>query len=317
MPGQRAAASEPYDARWARRKRKPTAMIPNLRSPKTGNQLRDLESLPYPDNDLARVLNGADTILMLTIPKSGTHWLRYLVTNYSRLLDEPASPPVKYKALNDYSQPRDFLIRGERTTLPTKSVFAAAGYRTFMFQHPWRRGLIDSDCWAHLGPKLCLYRNPLDFVVSSYFYYFENRDDRRAHASSPRDILEPYLEAHALLMRFFREKVLPAGRATLVSYEEMRIAPAERFTEVLAFLDVEVIPELVERAVEYSTAEVVREQEDRRGRSFVARLDRGQFVRDSSVGQWRDHLTNADVRKARKVLARSGIDLDDYILDED
>lgn len=284
-------------------------MIRDLDNHDLSSQLAGLDAKPYVTADAAEVLNANSTILLLTIPKSGTTWTRYLLVNYSRLLEDPSSPAVRYEELADYSFRRDTVAKAKSSDLPTKAVFAAYGYHHLSYMHPWRRRL-DTSVWNHCGPKICIYRNPLDFIVSSYYFYFENRDSRRNEASRPADILEPYLMMWILVYRFFLEKVVPAGRATLLSYEQMRADPRAAMEGVLGFLGVPIVHETLQTAIQASTQANVAAQEDRRGQSLIRRLDRGRFVRDGRVGQWREHLDERDVSRAKQIFRDAGLDLE-------
>ncbi|MGE0489563.1 MAG: sulfotransferase domain-containing protein [Vulcanimicrobiota bacterium] len=168
--------------------------------------------------------------------------------------------------------------------------------------HEGYRKLGDGGC---LFPPECtrgvvyLARNPLDVAVS-YAFHLEEGDfdqaiakmgsqqswgmarDRYSHQTSQ---LLPDWSTH--VSGWLDNHELPVH---LVRYEALLAQPEATFAEALAFLGLEYSPEQVSQAVELSSFERLREQEQRQG--FWEKMRVGvEFFRRGQAGQWRQHLS--------------------------
>lgn len=254
-----------------------------------------------------RAINGERSLLLLSIPKCGTTWLRYLITNYARQLVEPGGRRVAYRELGYLTSERERVRRGKGQVHPGEPLLSPHGIDHLLYQHPLRRHLA-TDVLEHAGPKLLVYRNPLDFIVSCYYFYFVYRRDRREEVAHPRDLIAGYTRYWATCWRFLTEVVLPSGRAELIGYDRLKADTEAELTRAFAGLGISLDPEAVRRAIPLSAAERARSDEQNRGGSIVARLDGGSFVRDGSVGQWRDYFADGDVTEVAGVLEACSVD---------
>jgi hypothetical protein len=153
----------------------------------------------------------------------------------------------------------------------------------------------------------------LDYLVSNYFYFYEYRDGMRHLADHPRDLIPGYVRYWALCWRLFTEQIMPQGEAALISYDALQADTAAELSRALTTLGIDVDPEAVERAIPLASAEAASEDEARRGTSLVGRLDRGSFVRDGSVGQWREHFDEATIEQVCSLLSSLGVDPSDAL----
>ncbi|MDG0977246.1 sulfotransferase domain-containing protein, partial [Ilumatobacter sp.] len=111
----------------------------------------------------------------------------------------------------------------------------------------------------------------------------------------------------------FTEKIMPAGNAALISYDRLQDDTAKEFTRALSELGVDVNAEALGRAIPMASAREAADDETRRGRTLVASLDRGSFVRDGSVGQWREHFTADDLARIAALLDQCGVNPSDAL----
>ena len=101
-------------------------------------------------------------ILLFGYPKSGNTWLRFLIYNYRFLLLNPdIKKTITYDTLNDLQN--NVMDRGT-TFLPKK------GYPLIYRTHS-----IFSNSYNLFDKKIFIHRNPLDTLISSYYFY-KNRD---------------------------------------------------------------------------------------------------------------------------------------------
>ena len=270
--------------------------------------LEALTSWKFLDRDVAAVANDPRSLLLLSIPKSGTTWLRFLLVNYAVQQRKPGAKRIGYAALKRFSSEREMIRNGKNPVRRDLRPFLPKfGMDHLLYQHP-RRGVLFRDIQEHGGPKLLAYRNVLDYLVSSYFYFFEYRDGMRDSADHPRDLIPGYVRYWALSWRLFTEQIMPQGHATLISYDALQADTAAEFSRALTDLGIDVDMDAVARAIPLASSEAASEDESQRGASLVGRLDRGSFVRDGSVGQWRDHFDSSTIDEIRVLLASLGID---------
>jgi len=129
------------------------------------------------------------------------------------------------------------------------------------------------------------------------------------------EILEETLSEFGEVFRWMRRHAIQS-HVLLVAYEEMKLNPNDTMRRVLTHLNVDVHDNLIEFAVEASAANKVKETEKKRGRAIHAPVAglKGSFVRSGAIGQWQESFTDDDVKRARDVLARYDVSLDEFVL---
>ncbi|MFE6971729.1 sulfotransferase domain-containing protein [Isoptericola sp. NPDC057653] len=258
-------------------------------------------------------LHREDLVTVATVQKSGTHWMRFFLTNYARALADPGVRlPISYPQLQQeyYGNNRWQVFREAEPYRAPSDLLARHGVSDVTMQH-FRH---DVDPFVLTpGRKIMLYRNPLDYVVSLYHYTIKQRPQHRDKAEHPRDVIEPMLDTYArhyLTLDSYRGD----PDVHVASYEALKEDPGRRFREVVRFLALPLEDDAVEVALALSDISTVRAMEERTGRSMVVRLD-GYFTRDGSIGQWKQYFDDDDVERARGALAVHGIDLDTFTVD--
>jgi hypothetical protein len=258
-------------------------------------------------------LHADDVVTVATIQKSGTHWMRFFLTNYARALADPGvERPISYPQLQQefYGNNRWQVFRQAEPYREPSTLLAAHGVADVTMQH--FRHDVDPFVFTP-GPKIMLYRNPLDYVVSLYHYTIKQRPQNRDKAAHPRDVIEPMLDTYArhyLTLDSYRDD----PDVHVASYEDLKEDPGARFREVVDFLGLPLVDDAVDRALALSDISTIRAMEDQTGRSMVVKLD-GYFTRDGSIGQWKQFFDDADVERARRTLAAHDLDLDAFTVD--
>ena len=264
--------------------------------------------------NLRRLGSSKDRLLIIgTIPKSGLHYMRFLLGNYLRLLggvaDGPGSPN-ELKAMFPNRWQEAYTSWPPEYRQPTP-LLKLVGIDDFPMQHgPYQSPHWDSSRVLHL------YRNPLDYAVSWYFYNFHYRTNRSQLVSGPDEVLDQNLDHYAGIYLSYREQAL-AGKTNLlrVSYEDLVSFPEERFAMILHWLNLETEPSLIERATEYSSRNTIKQFEERDGTFDDTEDFTGKFVRDGSIGQWKEYFNDSAVERVQDRLSLYGIDLDEFTLE--
>src|ERR1035438_8185136 len=217
-----------------------------------------------------------DDIFLVSFPKSGNTWTRFLLANL-RFPNEPATWANINRLIPDPSgtAKRDF----DRMARP--------------------RIIKSHECFDPRYPRVVyIVRDPRDVVLSQYHYH---RKLRKIEDDSP---LETFVT------RFLAGETCPHGswgqniatwlytseespRFLLLRYEDLIADTAKELAKVANFLEFPAGPELIAQAVERSSADRMRSMEkaqtDKNGLVKGSRKDLS-FVRAAGSGGWRSEL---------------------------
>lgn len=253
---------------------------------------------------------------LASYPKSGNTWMRVFLTNYWRnesaptdINDLEATPIASARAIFDTETGVDSgdLTFDEVDRLRPKVYrrFArtAQGEARFCKVHdaytflPDGQPLFPPD--ITLG-AIYILRNPLDVAVS-YAHHNAVTIDRAINMMNDSDhclCAQPGVMANQLRQRLLTwsahvESWLDhtSGFPLLVvRYEDMVYSPVRTFTEVVRFIGGELDATRIQKAIDFSSFEVLQGQEREHG--FQEKMQRAEsFFRKGKVGDWRDCLT--------------------------
>ena len=217
-----------------------------------------------------------DDIFLVSFPKSGNTWTRFLLANL-RFPDQPATWANIDRLIPD-------------PTGTTKRDFV---------RMPRPRIIKSHECFDPRYPRVVyIVRDPRDVVVSQYHYH---RKIRKIEDDSP---IEKFVT------RFLAGETCPHGswgqnigtwlftsegnpRFLLLRYEDLVKDTARELAKVVAFLHLSASPEQIAQAVERSSADNMRKleqaQTDQQGLTRGSRKDLS-FVRAAGSGGWRSEL---------------------------
>ncbi|MFC4725041.1 sulfotransferase domain-containing protein [Glycocaulis abyssi] len=248
-------------------------------------------------------------MLLASIPKSGTNLFRVAMFNYLAHLKGDLEPKTYDDMIAAFPNEIANYKKGDekkpnRQYLPEK-------YSDFVYGHA-----ITAACKL-TGPIIGLYRNPLDQLISAYFYFYTRNNSNTSH---PRDIIEERTPRFIRPYKRMRE-MEAGGRALLLSYEDMIERPSDCIARAADFYKLPVSDELASMAAEHSSIKRAKKFEDENGhmhtpnRSKAKKLigKNNRFVRDGRIGQWQDWFTDDDVNQIKAKLVDAGIDPDDFV----
>ena len=252
-----------------------------------------------------------DWLILNTIPKSGTMYFMMFMANYFRLVYEDADDRTSYHEMQNVLFPneRARYIRTGRLE-PPHPIMANSPFSDFLFCH-------QTTFLEYFNGKLVfLYRNPLDLIISSYFYFWRLQPKKAEIYSHPREVADRYLTDFIAKYSFMRAWAKRKPNFLCLSYETMKRAPFEMFTMVVLRLGLPLdIPKL-RRAVEFSSFDASRKEELENGPIHPPTKDyQGFFTRSGEIGQWKEFFDDADLKRIWSRLEAAGIQRSEFILE--
>ena len=238
---------------------------------------------------------------IFSYPKCGRTWVRFLLAWYLKEL---------------YQLDLDVDFHSIFRLLPNNSKDPQRGVPAFAYG---ARDDIPKIVFSHLPvesnlpvPIIFLSRCPLDTLISEYFQK-KNRQKIFAgsvseYLRSPHGLLElcNYYN-HSCASMATMGATQPENRLLLLSYEQLHADTTEALRQVLALVDVPLDEAMVQKAIEKSSIDKMRQSEIERG--FPSQQARGETsdpnalrAREGKTGGYSQHLTDADVSFARQYL---------------
>lgn len=269
-------------------------------------------ALPHPAGGPARMTG---ILWLASYPKSGNTWLRVFIanlfTNAQRPVDINALPIIRYGD----AQPELFarvagrpiagLSDAELHALrPKLHHFLAHQPETQLVKTHNAVTVIDGVPTISLdmtAGAIYVLRNPFDLVLSYAHHFGHSLDDSIEALCSSAHRVRTTDKAVVQILGSWTDHYrswfsIPNFKPLLLRYEDMAAQPTKTFGKVVKFLGVAPSPERLRRAIRFSTFDELKAQEARAGFVERARADR-PFFRSGKVGEWRRHLSEAQVAK--------------------
>jgi hypothetical protein len=224
-----------------------------------------------------------DDIFLVSFPKSGNTWTRFLLANL-RFPDEPAT----FANINRLIPDPDGTTKKDFDRMPRPRIIKS------------------HECFDPRYPKVVyIVRDPRDVVVSQYHYH---RKLRKIEDDSP---------VEKFVTRFLAGETCPHGswgqnvatwlytsegssRFLLLRYEDLVADTARELAKIVTFLHLSAGPEQIAQAVERSSADRMRKlektQTDKNALMKGSRKDLS-FVRAAGSGGWRSDLPASQVAR--------------------
>lgn len=224
-----------------------------------------------------------DDAFLVSYPKSGNTWLRFLTANLVR-----PDPPVTFADIE--------------SVVP--SIYVNTDSELRAFARP--RILKSHEAFFPKYRRVAyIVRDPRDVAVSYYYYLIKYRQlgDGYPWADyTPRFLRDDFEDFYApwgdhvqswLAMRETRDAFL------LLRYEDLAQNPERELAKVAEFLNLAATNESVARAVSLSTADRMRALEKKESRDWVSTKHSRQdipFIRAAKSGEWHSALPEEAVR---------------------
>lgn len=255
---------------------------------------------------------------LASYPKSGNTWVRIFLGCY--INDGPVDINSLPYDMTHYDLKTHYYRAIAPRSLGELSQYEVFNLRPAVLQHMYHMGQwpllikthnararIHNTCLipaAWTERAVYLVRDPRDVAVSFANHARRSLDDTIEMMDDPTagscHTTEPSL-AHFLgtwsthVNSWMTTDQFPAR---CFRYEDFKEKPEDQFSNLLEFLEWEVIPDRVERAVEFSKFSNLRSQEQKTG--FKELTNGSTFFKKGEVGTWKETLTEDQVKRIEK-----------------
>ncbi len=232
-------------------------------------------------------LNNTEKILLFGYPKSGNTWFRFIIYNYYQILNNDINVTISYDKLNSLQE--NIMDRGT-TFFPKK------GY-PFLYRTHKKPNL----SYKLFDYKIFIHRNPLDTLVSSYYFY-KNRsipfpDDNISLRNKLYDInfYVCYKLKFWLDFYYTSKKISDLN----INYSEMRRDTLSIMLKVFKELNWKINQEVLEKAIFFSSFDEIQKM----GRTLNQMYGNGpkdgrfvgEFTRSGNDGQFNQELSDKTI----------------------
>jgi len=223
----------------------------------------------------------SDDVLLVSFPRSGSTWMRFLLCNLISLLEWDGRV-IDFPQLNQTMVElgvNNLLKSWPHSTIPR----VVKTHKTY---------------WPVFGKNraICIIRDPRDVMVS--FYHFM-KDRQGTHAGTFAEFIR---NRRFGLEAWFRHYISWRDHWTLVvRYEDLKEDAFCEFNRVLDILGVSYPEDIVREAISRSSIERVQDIEKA---SSISNGEEARFARDGRTGQWLAYFSEPDLAYYGKLLAR-------------
>jgi hypothetical protein len=264
-------------------------------------------------------------IILSSMQKSGTNYLRLLISNYLYILhSNDISNKLDYDAVqHSFPNVRSYVLSGKENIAYSRSFISldTVGYTDFIYDHGCfseslnlRMNFVFKSL---LGKKtIYLYRNPYDNLISMYYYKFGNRVGSKSSYSHPRELIKDFIPQFC--RRYMVQKALAAqAGALMISYEELIRDPVSTLRRLLNHLDLSFDESAAKVALESSSIKSVKAMEKKRGKAIHSPKEglTGSFIRSGQIGQWKEYFSAQDLIEIKAIINSYSISIDDFIIE--
>lgn len=259
-------------------------------------------------------------LILATITKTGTHYMRFLIANYIKLLDNPHAIAVtgneidsmlpngwhtSYLGVRPYKQPSPLLAQIGLHDIP----------RSHMPYKPVQ--------W-HNTRVLHTYRNPMDFAVFLYVYKYEYYAEFAGKFSGPVEVLEKHLDGYLEeYISFKKASKSSAANILSYSYEDLVRYPEVCLSTALRWMGGDPNPVLVKAAIARSfeqetsvigAGEIWQRNQTPAVNPQMIKEFTAKCTKNGSVGLWQDYFSAADISRIEKKFEAYELNLNDFTL---
>ena len=248
------------------------------------------------DRQLKQVRGSVDALLV-SYPKSGRTWLRYLLSIYfAQVFDLGLAPDLRttFQVVPNYDLDATRGLAAAEGIVQHDCQLVAASHRDW-----------DPDLFAG-KPTIFLIRDPRDVLVSSYFH--QTRHKHRFDGELP-DFIDDADYGVGSIGAFHNRWLdgLRGQRHIVISYEELSADTDSTVRRVLGFLDVPIDEPALEHAIRQARFDKMRKKEKSEGipgHSYDRSDADASRVRRGKVSGYLDYLGPRELERIDAILDR-------------
>lgn len=272
---------------------------------------------PYNKLFLNKVINVGNILWIASYPKSGNTWVRAFLHNYI----EDAKAPQNINRLHEQFvdevksfRYRDFIPDDKNTTdLNLEEVCAIRPMvqaqmaaeapatlfvKTHNFQGEYKGYPLHN--WQVSSGAIYIVRNPLDVAVSLKHYFNYGYDEAITYMAEDMAGTPNEPENVPQVISSWSQHVASwtqGGRNMLVlRYEDLLTHPQRYFRKIESLLGLKKDVKRLHKAIRFSSFNQLKKQEQAKG--FAEKYENaGQFFRQGQQGQWREQLSDNQIKK--------------------
>jgi hypothetical protein len=260
---------------------------------------------------------------LATHHKAGTHWSKYVISNYiNLLLNGINSERVDYDCMEKVFFP----VRFEHMSIEERK-----SYKSSLSADLLKLLNYDALFWSHFDSKknstydgvdkvVFQCRNVLDFLVSKFHYDMKRINSQREKSGDGaiKTVYELHPKATNAWIRIVNDMVLLASnqpkKYMIISYENLKSNPFEFYSKLIKFFLGDVNDNALKKAIAFSTIENTRKDEKDRSKPIVGysytlnqdgEINPASFARSGKVGQFKDYMSDSELKEIKSLVNNS------------
>ena len=224
-------------------------------------------------------------ILLTGYPKSGNTWLRFMIFNYLELLDnKELNETISFNFLNQIQS--NVLEKGLELKYKKNDLIF---YRT---HSPYSR------CYKLFDVLIFIHRNPLDTLISAYYYYFKRELPFHAFPKKLRNKLK---DIDFFVLYNFKKWLIYYNKSVsvadvIVNYSDLKSDPFSQMKKIFIKLKLPLKDELIKKTVKLSSFKNIKDMASKLNQlNGMASKEgesnfKGVFVRSGEELQYKNEL---------------------------
>ncbi|MEL7035971.1 MAG: tetratricopeptide repeat protein [Cyanobacteria bacterium J06592_8] len=240
-----------------------------------------------------------DKIWLYTLMKSGTTYTLMVLANYIAQL-QGINDKIDFDSIGKYGFVHGLNVYELLTNknvinnlLSTKTDYPI--YHTHTY--------VDTN----FRKIIMLIRNPLDFIVSSYFFHFKNRGKN----VEIKEVIDSRIK-HFSATYLNQKKILDERpeHSILINYEELITETKSVFTKIINHLSLEFNDSYLMSAIDACSVDNVRKMEKKQRKPLVVgdKIKVESFIRSGKIGEWKEYLSESDLHQVARQLRKNAVD---------
>lgn len=210
-----------------------------------------------------------DDVFIVSYPKSGNTWLRFLVAN---LMRKPNSQPINFYNVHNYCP--------EWEPTLDKGWHDSSSASVYKSHQPFD---------VSFRKVVYIMRDPRDVYVSYYHYILPSIEEKWTFAEFIEMFNSPYGRWSGHVTSWVVSEKLVGSSFILLRYEDLLMNPLAELKKLAEFMNISATGEQFESAISNSSFESMKNIESNKGRKFF-NVDKTTFMRKGQAGEWRNYF---------------------------